>query len=435
MYPLMDSEPDILEDLNKGIMYWCARDSMLRPLLVIKLKRLPKNTPSERFKRLVVFCFEYALRCILLPGKAETCSVLLDVRGVSLSAFPASALTDMTSTLTKQYPFRLDTMYIINDSIFIQTVWTVAKNFLSEIQQAKMNFYKSGFKEILLATYAKHQLEETFGGTRTELKKFYPFVIPPGPFEPGSTQNSSAKANCLEACDEVTQFGVCWEKDVRTPILWTPKAEEIFSDLGNTIEVPQREPVGKKRSVVSRKSFNESRQVSDVSLPPQHATPEPSVTPSERAGDFTNRQTSGLVIAASMQKSMTEETFEEMGAFNKVDVMSEIVSQKSYTESLPATQLSQQPSNQARMDLPPGAIQVHAVSITTNEPSQTDNSEYNNMESIVPTKEGSSSKSSSRPPSSSFVSAPSIKSRKKNTSKTTSRSEDSCGACLPCRQS
>lgn len=56
----------------------------------------------------------------VIPGRVETITVLLDVRGVPLHQVPVSALTDMTNTLTKQYPFRLNRMLIINDSFFVQ---------------------------------------------------------------------------------------------------------------------------------------------------------------------------------------------------------------------------------------------------------------------------------------------------------------------------
>eukprot|EP01069_Polyplicarium_translucidae_P013051 Polyplicarium_translucidae@DN732_c0_g1_i1.p1 len=277
-FPLSDSDPELAADLAEGIMYWGARDSALRPLLVLRLKRLPKGVSPERFKRLTVFCFEYAVRYLFLPGRVETCSALLDVRGVPLHSFPVSALTDMTSTLTKQFPFRLDRMYIINDSIFIQTVWSVAKQFLTEVQQQKMNFFRTGFQEALLRDFAVHQLERSFGGSREELKVFYPFPLPPGPFEAGFAggPNPQAHQYCHEAVDAITQEGGCWEGDKRPPINWAPGAARIFAALGlpppensrQTFVPPVVQPPTKKRTL-SDLAGNSSpaRQLNPVPLP------------------------------------------------------------------------------------------------------------------------------------------------------------------------
>lgn len=230
---LSDEDPVIMGDLERGVMYWAARDSALRPLLIIRLKRLPKNVSSERFKKLTVFCFEWAMRYLFVPGKVETCSVVFDVRGVSVHNFPMSALSDMTNTLTRQYPFRLDRMFIINDSLFIQTVWQIAKQFLTEVQQQKMNFLRSGYDKELLKLYAPHHLEKEFGGTRDEIKQFYPFPLVQGPFTPGEQTgpNQSAIPNCHRAVSQNTIRGKYWLDD-EPPLVWGPEAPKVFAACG-----------------------------------------------------------------------------------------------------------------------------------------------------------------------------------------------------------
>ncbi|PHJ23594.1 cral trio domain-containing protein [Cystoisospora suis] len=229
-YPLSDAEPELSQLLSLGVMYWVGRDPSLRPLLIVKLSRLPKTTAPDLFKRLTIFCFEWALRFLMVPGVVETCVVLFDVRSVPLHQFPISALTDMVNTLTKQFPFRLHRMWIINDSFFVQTVWNIAKQFLTEVQQQKMKFYRSGFEPELLKDYAAHQIEKHYGGSREEITKFYPFPLAPPPFNIDAKAADSKLPPELPmlAVDRFTTFGVIWEGDCITPIQWSPDARRVF---------------------------------------------------------------------------------------------------------------------------------------------------------------------------------------------------------------
>lgn len=236
-FPLSDQEEEMRPMLDKGVMYWVGRDQTLRPLLVIRLARLSRTASPEVFKRLTIFCFEWGLRYLMVPGLVETITVLLDVRGVPLHQFPLSALTDMTNTLTKQYPFRLNRMLIINDSFFVQTVWSIAKQFLTEVQQQKMLFFRTGFEEELMKEYTPWQLEKCYGGTRPEITLFYPFPVAPGPYSVGSTQESNPYKNAYLATDRVTSLGILWERDCRMPIQWAPGAYSVFKDL--SLPVPE----------------------------------------------------------------------------------------------------------------------------------------------------------------------------------------------------
>ncbi|KAH0473743.1 MAG: uncharacterized protein KVP18_005060 [Porospora cf. gigantea A] len=77
-----------------------------------------------------------------------------------------SLLSSMTTVLTEQYPFMLDHLWVLNESVLVQTVWSVAKQFLTEVQQAKTRLLRKNISKELEKFYCLHQLEKRFGGKR-----------------------------------------------------------------------------------------------------------------------------------------------------------------------------------------------------------------------------------------------------------------------------
>ncbi|CEL95337.1 unnamed protein product [Vitrella brassicaformis CCMP3155] len=238
MYPV--SEVEVRKDLESGVMYWVGRDASYRPLAIVRLSRLSREVREnpDRFKRLTVFVFEWALRHAFVPGKVETCKVLVDLSNVPLRSIPIKVLKDMVSTLTKQYPFRLDKMFIVNAPKIVSTLWAMIKGLLTEVQQQKINFMKDHFQEDLLKEYHPSQLEQQYGGTLPDIQPpaFYPFAFPPSPTSP-----IPHVPDVWRACDETTSQGVLWAGDVRTPIQWSAEAPEIFKKCGLTY--PEGRPI------------------------------------------------------------------------------------------------------------------------------------------------------------------------------------------------
>ncbi|EEA05247.1 CRAL/TRIO domain-containing protein [Cryptosporidium muris RN66] len=179
IYPLKDTDVELRRDLEDGIIYWHGRDFSLRPILVIKLAKIGKNFPIQRFIRLIVFCLEWGLRYLMIPGKIETCLALIDVRGVSLTSFPISTLSEISSLLTNQYSFRLYKMFVLHDSVFIQAIWNIMKQFLTDLQQHKIVLCRNDIKHQLFKIIHPCQIEEYFGGTeKNKSFPFYPFKFP-----------------------------------------------------------------------------------------------------------------------------------------------------------------------------------------------------------------------------------------------------------------
>ncbi|PFH34079.1 CRAL/TRIO domain-containing protein [Besnoitia besnoiti] len=227
VFPLSDRETALAKDLQKGLLYWCGRDVAMRPVLVLNLLKLDAEVMElSRFLRLLLFVFEWGLRYLMVPGKVETCVVLLDLREVSLWSLPYSCLQTLVQTLTLQYPFRLRKMFVLHDSRLINGMWNLAKAFLTDVQQAKVATFKvekgkqnPQLTEELLHLVHPSQLEAKFGGTRPNIADdFYPFPLaPPEPL----LRRSKTGAVCKQASDLLTSFGVTWDGGCRLPVQWS----------------------------------------------------------------------------------------------------------------------------------------------------------------------------------------------------------------------
>ncbi|KEP63625.1 UNVERIFIED_CONTAM: CRAL/TRIO domain-containing protein [Hammondia hammondi] len=240
MFPLADTDPTLREDLEKGLLYWCGRGSGMRPLLVLSLQRLDASLLElPRFLRLLIFVFEWGLRFLMVPGKVETCLVLLDLREVSLWKLPYACMQTLVQTLTVQYPFRLRKMFVLHNSRLIDGLWSVAKGFLTDVQQAKIAIFKVDRDKSSLELTRElrklvpaSQLERKFGGERPDAVRFYPFPIAPPEPLPRKTKSGTAEKvpvdkpmpGCWKAADLVTAFGVIWEADCRLSVQWLSSA-------------------------------------------------------------------------------------------------------------------------------------------------------------------------------------------------------------------
>eukprot|EP01067_Filipodium_phascolosomae_P005378 Filipodium_phascolosomae@DN3461_c0_g1_i1.p1 len=264
MFPISDLE--IKNELDSGMMYWMGRDSSFRPLLVVRLARMPHDITSLQVKRVCVFCVEYILRYGLIPGKVETLSVLIDMQSVGLHRLPINTLKDLASTLTYQYAFRLHRMYIVNSPPFVYGLWNLMKNsgVLTEIQVQKIRFLRgSAISETLLQDFAPHQIEECYGGSTKAPKKYYPFPLPAGPFSSNSTDgpNADALPNVWKILSEKNYLGTHWESSDRKFFQANVNDEESRKilaalSLSPYLEVVPSQPIGplKDTSALAQKA-------------------------------------------------------------------------------------------------------------------------------------------------------------------------------------
>merc|ERR1712217_265774 len=231
----------------------------LRPTIVVRANRIPqqwyKEKRIDKLIRILIFCMEYMLRYMLIPGKVENNSLIVDLAGLTVAQVPLGALGDVYNVMSHHYIGRAFRFYIVNMSSGLKMIAGMAKGILTDRQKQKLAFVDD-VKE-LQADFALHQLEDDLGGTRPKLTQFFPFPLPPGPFEAGSNKgpNESAATGVHELLTAAGARGRIWDVQKTTEenarIEYSSKAPEIF----------ERCAVPLPPEVVKIKDENESRRL------------------------------------------------------------------------------------------------------------------------------------------------------------------------------
>ncbi|CAE7434019.1 unnamed protein product [Symbiodinium natans] len=189
------SDADMAEDLQLGLAYFTGRDKALRPVLVFRAARIPAAWHRERrydlVIRVLVFCMEYFLRYMAVPGKIESINVVIDLKDLTLSQIPIGVLREVHRSMGMYYVGRIFRFYICNMPRILGTLVPLAKKVLTERQRQKLVFVCR--PEDITRDMADRQIEEDLGGSRPPLKDFFPFPLLPGPFEP----NTPPSPRCL----------------------------------------------------------------------------------------------------------------------------------------------------------------------------------------------------------------------------------------------
>lgn len=240
------TDESIIEDLRHGIVYFCGRDSALRPTLVIRATRIPsqwyKEKRVDKLIRLLIFCMEYMLRYMTVPGRIENNCVIVDLKGLSLTQVPISPLKDVYKVMSHHYMGRVYRFYVCNASWALLSIASAVKAILTDRQRQKLVFVDD-LKD-LKKDWAADQLEEDLGGRRPVDKVFFPFPLQAGPFEAGSVKRAEANAprNLHEALTKEMVLGRVWDCTLsRSENMPTPNLEPRFVDslLRYGIAVPQ----------------------------------------------------------------------------------------------------------------------------------------------------------------------------------------------------
>lgn len=276
------SAESVAEDMAWGIVYFIGRDFALRPAIVIRANRIPqqwyKEKRIDKFIRMLIFCMEYFLRYMVVPGRVENLNVIVDLASLGISQVPLSALGEVYKVMSHHYIGRVYKFFVCNISLGLSTIAGMAKGFLTDRQKQKLNMLDDPTE--LRKEFALNQLETDLGGTRPKATKFFPFPVVAGPFTAGYAGPSLTDAcpNAHELLSLSGAIGRLWDPKLTAEqnrrLEYTGHAAEILERCG--LPVPPEARLDAEPSM-AQLSKSSSANASNVFVGPDgklHAPPE-----------------------------------------------------------------------------------------------------------------------------------------------------------------
>jgi len=167
---------DVREVLAHGFVYFHGRDRRCRPLLTIRVGRSgPLWGSPELVKLVFIYSMEFALRYLLVPGRVENWSVLIDCTGVeNLPNFwKGKDLAQAIATaLGKVYSGRMAWMRIVNfpKGLGYRAIKMFVEKIISAMGKSDKVSILSGCSGADLCDKVElGQLEASLGGTAPDL--------------------------------------------------------------------------------------------------------------------------------------------------------------------------------------------------------------------------------------------------------------------------
>lgn len=242
--PVADTE--VIENLKTGVVYFCGRDKGMRPTIVCRASRIPnewyrdKKAGLEKLIRTLIFCMEYMIRYMVVPGRIENNCLIVDLTGLGITGVPFSVLKEIYAVMSSHYIGRVFRFYVVNMSSTLSTIAGWVKGLLTDRQRQKICLLDN-LKE-LHQDFALHQLETDLGGTRPILTEFFPFPMQCAPYDAGVTEGGSQKpfAGIHKVLSENGVRGRLWDpslsKEDNEALEYTPEAYDFFKR--NDLPVP-----------------------------------------------------------------------------------------------------------------------------------------------------------------------------------------------------
>jgi hypothetical protein len=133
----------------------------------------------EDWMNSITYLFDYLVKYCLIPGQVENWNIICDVRDSSVLFLPKD-LKQMIDTLTRNFAGRLHSMYIINVSFFVWTIWNALKILLDPITISKIKLYSPNEVSSELFIYInRKQVEKRFGGLAEDINNdYFPPIFP-----------------------------------------------------------------------------------------------------------------------------------------------------------------------------------------------------------------------------------------------------------------
>jgi hypothetical protein len=118
---------------------------------------------------------------MLIPGQVENWNIIIDLYNVSIFSMPDS-LMKIIRILQSNYRARLNSLYIVGMSAWLNAIWTVIKSFIDSNTNKKIKFIKENAKYEIFESINSEQVEIKYGGLAKNLDGssdgYFPPVIP-----------------------------------------------------------------------------------------------------------------------------------------------------------------------------------------------------------------------------------------------------------------
>ncbi|CAG9310850.1 unnamed protein product [Blepharisma stoltei] len=162
--------------IDQGFMYLLGRDRKFHPIMIISVRKmLDCNIDLNSSLRLNYFLLTWALEHMMVPGKVETWTIIMDLADVSATQLPIMLLKNMLKKLSINFMCRLEKSFIINLPSALNTVYKMLKPFIDEDTKKKIVIQKDGWEPLLREDISEEVLEEKYGGARPNITSgFFP---------------------------------------------------------------------------------------------------------------------------------------------------------------------------------------------------------------------------------------------------------------------
>ncbi|CAD8054595.1 unnamed protein product [Paramecium primaurelia] len=160
---------------KEGICYLLGRDKQFRPIIILNAHLIDqKKHDKEQIFKALSFLLGIVKKYMLIPGKVENWIFLLETNNIGCQGLQQKILEVLIDDLSTNFSGYLERMFVLNPSSGINFLWKQIKTFLNPETINKISFLQQKEFKQLQEFIEPNQLEQKFGGSQSNLKKFWP---------------------------------------------------------------------------------------------------------------------------------------------------------------------------------------------------------------------------------------------------------------------
>ena len=146
--------------MDTGFLYQNGVDRAQRPLIYFKVDRNSPSATADDIVKFLMHTVEELDRASVDKGSGEFVTIV-DLKGLSFSnAPPLAAIRESIGLLKRNYPWRVNAIYVLNGGGIFDTLWSVIKPLISPKAASKIIILRSKeAKPIIHAAIGRTNLE------------------------------------------------------------------------------------------------------------------------------------------------------------------------------------------------------------------------------------------------------------------------------------